>query len=119
MDWRRCQLVARSGRLVRRGRQRNRVSACAGELDRLLTGDRASGGGPGADQGLGVEGLPVVGLLFWVRANDVGTAAVLAVETARLAGRSHGVGPRLYDVTVIPEDAVAPPRDPAYPAMPD
>ena len=97
----------------------NRVSACARELDRLLTGDDGSGGGSGADQGLGVEGLPVVGLVFWTRADDVGSAATLAVETARQAGRSHGVGPRLYDVTVIPEDAVVMPRDTAYPAMPD
>lgn len=97
----------------------NRVSACATELDRLLIGDDGSGGGTGADQGLGVAGKPVVGLLFWVRADDVGSAAVLAVETARLAGRPHGVGPRLYDVTVIPEDAVALPGDATYPEMPD
>ncbi len=97
----------------------SRVSACARELDCLLTGDEGSGGGSGGDQGLGVEGLPVVGLLFWVRADDVGSAATLAVETTRHAGRSHGVGPGLYDVTVIPEDAVTMPRNPAYPARPD
>lgn len=97
----------------------DRVSACARELDLLLAGGDGSGGGTGADQGLGIARHPVVGLLFWVRADDVGRAATLAVDTARLAGRSHGVGPRLYDVTVIPEDAVALPRDPAYPEMPD
>ena len=92
----------------------NRALACARELDRLLTGDGSAGGGVGADEGLGVAHLPVVGLLFWVRADDVGAAAVLAVDTAQLAGSLHGVGPRLYDVTVIPDDAVAMPGDPAY-----
>ncbi len=97
----------------------SRVSKCAHDLDQLLTGDDGTRGGSMADQGLGVEGFPVIGLLFWVRADDVGDAALLAVETARLAGSSHDVGPRLYDVTVIPEDAVAIPHDPSYPAMPD
>lgn len=96
-----------------------RTSACVDELDRLLTGTDDGHGGSAADQGLGVVRLPVVGLLFWVRADDVGTAATLAVETARLAGRPHGVGPQLYDIVVIPRNAVVMPNDPGYPTMPD
>lgn len=76
-------------------------------------------GAVGADQGLGVTSRPVVGLLFWVRADDVGAAATVAVEAARRAGANHGVGPDLYDVTVIPRQAVALPGDPLYPSMPD
>jgi hypothetical protein len=73
----------------------------------------------GGDQGIGVAERPVVGLLFWVRADDVGAAARTALATARQAGADHGVGPELYDVTVIPRAAVALPGDPGYPSMPD
>jgi len=62
----------------------------------------------------------VVGLVFWVRADDVGAVAARAVEVARVAGGAAGVGPELYDVTVIPRDAVVTGSDPAaYPLMPD
>jgi hypothetical protein len=77
------------------------------------------GGGVGADHGLGIEGRPVVGLTFWVRADDVGQAAKTAVESARRAGTESGVGSELYDVVVIPDAAVAIPDDPRYPQMPD
>jgi hypothetical protein len=72
-----------------------------------------------ADQGRGIEGRPVVGLTFWVRADDVGQAARTAVEAAVRAGVDSGVGSELYDVVVIPSTAVAWPDDPAYPPMPD
>jgi hypothetical protein len=61
----------------------------------------------------------VVGLLFWVQADDVGEAARIAVDTARRAGAGCGVGPELYDVTIIPLNAVVLPDDPQYPSMPD
>jgi hypothetical protein len=100
---------------------RRRVAWTVEELRRLLqTGDEdRSTDEVGADQGTGIAGRPVVGLLFWVRAGDVGEAARTAVETARRAGESSGVGPELYDVTVVPETAVALPGDAAYPFMPD
>jgi hypothetical protein len=78
-----------------------------------LPGDSAG------DQGPGIEGRPVVGLLFGVRADEVGQAARVAVETARRAGASSGIGSDLYDVVVIPNAAVARPDDPSYPPMPD
>lgn len=68
------------------------------------------------DQGRGIEGRPVIGLVFWVRADEVGSAASLAVETARRAGAGSGVGPELYEVIVLPSTAVRHPGegDPAY-----
>jgi hypothetical protein len=50
----------------------------------------------------------VVGLVFWVRAHDAGTAAALAVATTRRAGADCGVGPERCDVTIIPRNAVRP-----------
>jgi hypothetical protein len=71
------------------------------------------------DQGTGVANRPVVGLLFWVRADDVGQAASTAVATARRACSAWRAGnAELYDVTVIPRRAVAGP-DASYPPMPD
>ena len=97
------------------------VAAAHQALLRHLTSDDAAdaAGDVAADQGSGVEGQPVVGLLFWVRADDVGLAARTAVETARRAGTDSGIGTELYDVVVIPRAAVARPADPEYPAMPD
>jgi hypothetical protein len=98
-----------------------RVKAAHQALKRRLTFDDGQAGtaaGSGADQGLGVEGRPVVGLLFWVRADDVGLAATTAVETACRAGTESGLGSELYDVVVIPSAAVAS-RDDVYPGMPD
>jgi hypothetical protein len=63
----------------------------------------------------------VIGLVFWVRADEVGEAARLAVETARRAGAESGVGPELYDVIVSPSTAVRHPGegDHAYLPKPD
>ncbi len=98
-----------------------RVATVTRTLRRLLTsGDEdASSDLIGVDQGTGIADRPVVGLLFWVRADDVGVAARTAVETACRAGASSGVGPELYDVTVVPSAAVALPNNPSYPPMPD
>jgi hypothetical protein len=84
-------------------------------LRRLLTSDDEEdrpGEGAGSDHGTGIAGRPVVGLLFWVRADDVGLAARTAVETARRAGTESGLGSELYDVVVIPRSAVAMADDP-------
>ena len=99
----------------------SRVSAAVEGLGRLVTGDDGNldRRGVDGDQGVGIAKRPVVGLLFWVRAADVGGAATIAVDAARRAGSGCGVGPALYDVTVIPSDSVALPDDPTYPVMPD
>jgi hypothetical protein len=99
-----------------------RVGACGPAMNSLLVNDE--GPGPdqtcGVDQGVGIAQRPVIGLTFWVRADDVGTAAATAVSAAVRAGSlAGGVGPELYDVVVIPERAVAHPGDPLYPDMPD
>jgi hypothetical protein len=82
-------------------------------------GEPRVGGGVSADQGRGIEGRPVVGLTFWVRADDVGQAATTAVAAARRAGAESAVGADLYDVVVIPSAAVARPNGRDYPPMPD
>ena len=64
-------------------------------------------------------GADVVGVLFWVWADDVGDAARIAVDTARRAGADAGVGPDLYDVVVIPAHGVVWPETVGYPRMPD
>jgi hypothetical protein len=98
---------------------RRQINNVAKVLSSLLT---SNDGYPkpdiGLDQGTGATGRPVVGLLFWVRADDVGGAATTAVEIARRAGENDGVGPELYDVVVIPRAAVVLPQDPRYPQMP-
>ena len=43
----------------------------------------------------------------------------IALDIARQAGKSAGVGPEPYDVTVIPQAAVVLPNDARYPQMPD
>ena len=98
-----------------------RVAAAHEVLLRLLQSDGAARrrSEAAADQGLGVEGRPVIGLLFWVRADDVGVAARTAVETALRAGAESGAGRELYDVVVLPSTSVAQPDDPSYPLMPD
>jgi hypothetical protein len=99
-----------------------RVPAAHEALQRQLTASDEAARRPGesgADQGTGIEGRPVVGLSFWVRADDVGEAARTAVDTAQRAGTESGVGTELYDVVVIPNAAVARPDDPGYPRMPD
>ena len=98
---------------------RRQINRVAERLKNLLpTNDGDPKLDIGLDQGTGATGRPVVGLLFWVRADDVGGAAVTAVEVARRAGENEGVGPELYDVVVIPRAAVVLPNDPRYPPMP-
>jgi len=93
-----------------------RVSTVFATLKTLLIdGDREFARGDcGADQGTGVAGEPVVGLGFWVRADDVGGAADIALATARAAGAEHGAGPGFFGVTVVPREAVRMPDDPMY-----
>src|SRR5437879_13745071 len=86
-----------------------RVERAHRALLTLLTGDDGAAMA-GVDQGIGVEGQPVIGLSFWVRAGDVGSAATTALETARAAAASDGLaGPAYYDVVLVPEDAVVMP----------
>ena len=102
-----------------------RVPASHEALQRELTetdGAARPWGDSAADQGRGIEGRPVIGLVFWVRADEVGQAASLAVEAARRAGAESGVGPELFDVSVFPSSSVRTPgeADPAYlPRQPD
>jgi hypothetical protein len=73
-----------------------------------------------ADQGIGREGdHPVVGLVFWLAADEIGQAATLAAETARRAGADSGVGTELYDVVVTPHAAIADRYGDHYPRQPD
>jgi hypothetical protein len=100
-----------------------RVPATHEALGRQLTESDGVARRPGdwaADQGLGREGdRPVVGLVFWVAADEIGKAATLAAETARRAGAESGVGTELYDVVVIPHAAVADRYGDHYPQQPD
>lgn len=97
-----------------------RVGPAVADLRGLLQGDgRVTNTEVGGDQGFGATGRPIVGLLFWVNADDVREAAMTAVQAARRAGAAHGVGPDLYDVTVTSKEAVVRPDDPGYSAMPD
>jgi hypothetical protein len=76
-------------------REAVRVAQAHHALQRQLTASDDAATRPGevaADQGTGIAGRPVIGLSFWVRADDV---------------------------VVIPNAAVARPDDPAYPPMPD
>jgi len=100
---------------------RRRVAEVTDALRGLLRSgdDDASSDLIGVDQGTGVSDRHVVGMTFWVRADDVGGAAETAVETARRAGANSGVGPELYDVVVIPRTSVALPTELDYPTMPD
>ncbi len=89
-----------------------RMSLVAEALRRQLRGVHTGhGSGAAVDQGIGVEGQPVLGLLFWVRADEVGGAAVTALETARRAGAVADVGPDYYDVSLVPRSAVVGPED--------
>lgn len=89
-----------------------RVTPTADVLGGLLRGSHEGHGhGYGVDEGIGVEGQPVVGLTFWVRAEDVGTAAMTAVDTARRAGAAAGAGPDYYDVSLVPRSVIAGSKD--------
>lgn len=57
---------------------RRQVSGISRTLSRLLEGtDGDARSFVGVDQGTGAASHPVIGLLFWVRANDVGSAATM------------------------------------------
>lgn len=73
----------------------------------------------GVDQGRGHEGSAVVGLTFLLRADDLGAAASLAVETARAAGTDAGVAGRVFDVVLVPEDSLVLPEAERLIPMPD
>lgn len=88
----------------------SRVGSVAEALRSNLPGtDEGRGRGAGVDQGIGVEGQPVVGLTFWVRAEDIGDAARTALEVARRSSAAAGVGPDYYDVALVPRSAVVVP----------
>jgi hypothetical protein len=95
--------------------------AMAERLGSRLTGDNKpeDPGEFAIDHGLGVTARPVLGLLFWVRADDVGGAARSAVDAARSAASECGMTFDLYDVTLIPAQAVVLPVDPLLPVLPD
>jgi hypothetical protein len=80
-------------------------------------------GGPstlvGVDQGLGHEGLPVVGLTFPLRASGSGDAARLAVATATVAGVDAGITGRVDDVVLVLEDTLVLPVSERTIPMPD
>jgi hypothetical protein len=98
---------------------RRQINAAVKALKSMLPfSDDEKAHGAGADQGTGATGRNVVGLLFWVRADDVGGAAATALDVARRAGSGEGIGPELYDVVVIPRAAVVLKNDP-YPRKPD
>ena len=48
---------------------------------------------------------------FWVKADDVGAAAMTALQTARRAGAAADVGPGYYDVCLVPRSAILMPED--------
>jgi hypothetical protein len=99
---------------------RRQIEQVADALRSLLVADDGDARGDiGVDQGTGVTTRPVVGMLFWVKADDVGAAGTIALDIARQAGRRAAVGPELYDVTVIPRAAVVLPNDPDFPRMSD
>ena len=113
--WRvRVELFAEDGNVM------HCIGASAVALEQLLPDDDGEtlpgiGGDHGVDGGIGDALLPVVGFLFWVRAEALGEAAETAVEFARLVGRWPGAGPRLYKVVVLRADCVSRPDDPYYP----
>jgi hypothetical protein len=88
-----------------------RVGLVADALRQQLQGTHEGRGwGAGVDQGTGVEGQAVIGLSFWVRADDLGGAALTALETARRAGAAAEVGPDYYDVSLVPRSSVVVPE---------
>jgi hypothetical protein len=72
----------------------------------------------GVDRGIGTEGRPVIGFLFWVRGHDIGDAARTALDTARAAGSRFEAGPGFFDVALVPVNAVVLSDEP-FPRMTD
>jgi hypothetical protein len=91
----------------------SRVAIAHESLLGLLVHDDGVGGHPGSgiDQGIGHEGRPVIGFTFYVRADDVGSAATTGLAVAEAAGPAAGVGPEFYDVVVVPHSAIVVPLD--------
>lgn len=61
----------------------------------------------------------MVGLTFWVQADDLAAAATTALATARTAGEAAEIGPGYYDVTLVPRDAIVVPWEDHTVRMPD
>lgn len=98
----------------------DQVGPIGDALRRSMEGESDGLDAIGVDQGTGVAGRPVIGMIFWVRGDDVGSAAAHARAAADAAVQeAYGETWRLYDVTVIPEDAIARPGDREYPPLPD
>lgn len=102
---------------------KRQLNAVKKQLAGMLTesdGDaRTDYGAIGVDQGTGITRRNVIGMIFWVRADDPGAAAVRAIDVARRAGAGEGAGSEFYDVIVIPQSAVEFPNDPNYPTKSD
>ena len=59
------------------------------------------------EAGIGETGDTTIGANYWVRADDVGEAARIAVSTMELSVQAAGAASRgLYEVTVVPRHAV-------------
>ena len=75
-------------------------------LENLLTGAREDFD-LCTEVGIGETGDTTIGANYWVRADDVGEAARIAVRTMELSVQAAGVASRgLYEVTVVPRHAV-------------
>jgi hypothetical protein len=96
------------------------VSDCADALCDVLGIPRRKWqrGEIGVDRGIGTEGRPVIGFLFWVRGDDIGSAARTALATARAAGSGFMVGPGFFDVSLVPLDSVVLSEEP-FPRIAD
>ena len=103
----------------RREPVRRQVNGVYERLSGMLTesdGDATTDPGViGVDEGTSFTRRNVIGMVFWVRADDAGAAAMRAIDVARDAGATEGAGPEFYDVIVIPRAAVVFPDDPNYP----
>jgi hypothetical protein len=97
-------------------RQSDAVVTVAKRLKDLMTSkdDVPSGSDIAVDLGTPAAPRPTIGMRFWVKADDVGGAAITALDIARQAGRDAGVGPELYEIAVTPRAAVVLPDDPGY-----
>lgn len=93
------------------------VGSAWNALYKMLGCPRGDTGRPGADQGTGMADRPVVGLVFWVRADDVAGAAQLAFDTATEA--LEGAPQGLYGVTIIPAGSAPAVRDSSFPPLSD
>jgi len=97
----------------------DRMEAAWRSLDRMLPVDDGRelaapyNWGFAVDQGIG--DASVVGFLFAVRADGLGTAAERAVDFVRGVGVDCGVGPELFKLTLIPAEVVPVGQMESYP----